>query len=402
MDDNKNIVIDTCSIMNNNSVIEGLLAKNYKVIISIVTVEELDNLKTSRDYSKSKDARHAIRAIENNKSNITFDLSRDSCLQEVNTNITNTINDDIIVSCAKRQNAYILTDDLNVKIKAESIGVPCYEYGRYDFYKGYIWYAFTEEEFNDYWEHRSDYFPTYHINEYIIIETISTGKTVEYRYNGEDLVPLKLPPSRFIKAKNALQRCALDMLNNPEITIAAVLGSYGSGKTMLSMQMALYHVQEKGNQSKILGIREVVGEGKEIGYLPGSMEDKVGNYFAPLAQSLSGGEFELEHLKMSGTLEVQIPYYLKGTTYNSTIAVVDECEDLTEAQIRLVGTRLGENSRVFFAGDYKQSVINKSASNPAVKMCNELKGNPKFACIYLGEDVRSETSKIFSELFEKD
>jgi len=245
-------------------------------------------------------------------------------------------------------------------------------------------------------------YSTWHINEYLIIENTDDGTTKEMRYDGQGFVALKLPSSKFIKAKNSLQRCALDILNNPDITIAAILGGYGSGKTYLSMQMALYNVKEKGRNSKILGVREVSGEGKEIGFLPGDMEDKVGRFFEPLSQSLNGGEFELQSLKVSGVLDTNVPFFMKGTTYNDTVIICDEAEDLSESQIRLIGTRLGENSKIYLAGDYKQSLLSKTINNPLIKMCNEFKGNEKFGCIYLGEDVRSETSKLFADLFEKD
>ena len=241
----------------------------------------------------------------------------------------------------------------------------------------------------------------WHTNEYLIIENTDDDSSKEMRFNGETFVTLKLPPSRFIKGKNSLQRCALDILNNPDITIAAILGGYGSGKTFLSMQMALYNVQEKGRVSKILGVREVSGEGKEVGFLPGDIENKVGKFFEPLSQSLNGGEFELQSLKMSGVLDTNVPFFMKGTTYNDTIIICDEAEDLSESQIRLIGTRLGNNSKIYLSGDYKQSLLNKTINNPLVKMCNEFKGNEKFGCIYLGEDVRSETSKMFAELFAK-
>lgn len=107
-------------------------------------------------------------------------------------------------------------------------------------------------------------------------------------------------------------------------------------------------------------------------------------------------------LKSNGQLEFQVPYYMKGTTYNETCMVVDEAEDLKEAQIRLIGTRVGENSKLFISGDYKQSVINKTQDNALIKMCNELKGDPDFACICLEEDVRSSISKKFAYLFAKD
>jgi len=243
-------------------------------------------------------------------------------------------------------------------------------------------------------------YSTLYRNEYLIINNTAAGRTTEMRFDGENLVGLKLPPSKIIKGLNGHQRCALDALNNKDTPIVALLGSSGSGKTMLALRMALYKVKEKGEQSRILGIREAKGEGAQVGYLPGEFLEKTGDFFKPLEQQLDGGSYELERLRQQGILETQIPYYLKGTTYNETIAVVDEAEDLTESQIKLMGTRLGKDSRIFFCGDYKQSLLNKSTSNPLVKMCEELKGNPLFACVYLEEDVRSEASKTFTTLFE--
>ena len=73
---NKSVVIDTCSIMSDNSIIENLIGLGYSIVINIVTVEELDNLKNNTNYYRAKEARHAIRAIENLKNKITFDVSR--------------------------------------------------------------------------------------------------------------------------------------------------------------------------------------------------------------------------------------------------------------------------------------------------------------------------------------
>lgn len=304
---------------------------------------------------------------------------------------------------SKSQDIEFISDDLCCKNIARKVfGLPVYGIVEptNEIYKGYkvikgdtaaINQAMAELDYS-----------TWYTNEYLIIENTDDGTTKEMRYDGQGFVALKLPSSKFIKAKNSLQRCALDILNNPDITIAAILGGYGSGKTYLSMQMALYNVKEKGRNSKILGVREVSGEGKEIGFLPGDMEDKVGRFFEPLSQSLNGGEFELQSLKVSGVLDTNVPFFMKGTTYNDTVIICDEAEDLSESQIRLIGTRLGENSKIYLAGDYKQSLLSKTINNPLIKMCNEFKGNEKFGCIYLGEDVRSETSKLFADLFEKD
>lgn len=311
--------------------------------------------------------------------------------------------DNQICACASTiKDVLFITNDIACKTIAKWIfGLnvsSTYEDGS-EIYKGYQIIHGDTDTINSIMENMD--YSKWHINEYLIIENTDDDSSKELRFDGTNFVALKLPSSRFIKGKNSLQRCALDILNNPDISIAAILGGYGSGKTFLSMQMALYNVQEKGRVAKILGVREVSGEGKEIGYLPGNMEDKVGKFFEPLTQSLNGGEFELQSLKMSGVLDTNVPFFMKGTTYNDTIILCDEAEDLSESQIRLIGTRLGQNSKIYFAGDYKQSLLTKTVNNPLIKMCNEFKGNEKFGCIYLGEDVRSETSKMFADLFEK-
>ena len=389
----------------------NLLKSEEKFYISSISLLELEQIKTSKnkDEDIKYKARKLIHLLDENPDKyevIIYDVGKRLILEKLNLNETP---DNQICVCAYYlaqaigfDKIIFVSNDLCCKVIAKecfSLQVDSVKETQEDIYKGYKTIRGTTSTINEAMMNID--LSDWNINEYLIIENTDDNSVKEMRFDGEKFVALKLPPSKFIKGKNSLQRCALDILMNPDITIGAILGGYGSGKTFLSMRMALFHVNEKGNQSKILGIREPRGEGKEVGFLPGTLDDKTDNFFLPLVQQLDGEEFELEALKQRGTLESNIPYYLKGTTYNNTIIVVDEAEDLDEKQLRLVGTRLGENSKIFLAGDYKQSVVNTSESNALIKMCNEFKGNPKFGCIYLGEDVRSSTSKMFADLFNK-
>ena len=385
--------------------LQDRILENEKFYISSTTLQELEHIKVSRnkDEETKYRARKVLHILDEN--NDKYDVVI------VNTEIINIIEelglentpDNQICACASTIDAVLfITNDIACKTIAKwifKLNVYSNSENGEEIYKGCQTIRGNTKTINSIMEN-IDY-SQWNTNEYLIIENTDDNSIKEMRFDGESFVSLKLPSSRFIKAKNSLQRCALDILNNPDITVAAILGGYGSGKTYISMQMALYNVQEKGRISKILGVREVTGEGKEIGFLPGDIEDKVGKFFEPLTQSLSGGEFELQSLKMSGILDTNVPFFMKGTTYNDTIILCDEAEDLSESQIKLIGTRLGQNSKIYLAGDYKQSLLTKTTNNPLIKMCNEFKGNPKFGCIYLGEDVRSETSKMFAELFEK-
>lgn len=266
-----------------------------------------------------------------------------------------------------------------------------------EIYKGYKLVEGNADQINEYMSATNT--SIWNCNEYLIIKNTDDGTEREMRWDGAKFIPLKLPPSKILKGKNSLQRCALDMLNNPNITICAILGQYGSGKSFLAMQMGLFSVKEKGWQSHILGVREPMGEGRELGYLPGSFSQKNEVWTLPLIQQLDGKDWEVEQLKQQGILDFNIPTYMKGTSYQDTWMVIDESEDLSEKQIRMIGTRVGEGSKIIFDGDYRQAA-NGSANSPLLKMCNAFKGNPLFAAITLEEDVRSETSRLFANLFQ--
>lgn len=394
---------DTCSILENY---DNMKDKHF--YLSTVSLQELEGIKTSNTKSDEVKfrARRAIHMLNDNIGKyevIVADNDIYSIVEKLN---LPTNNDNLIMACAysinKEEPIIFYTEDLCCKMIAKDIfklNVESINDSKVkDEYKGYTYISGDSNYINDFMND-IDYSKWY-VNQYLVIHNIDDKKDTEMRYNGESFVGLKLPPSTYIKAKNSLQRCALDLMLNRDITTVAILGGYGSGKTFLATQMALYNVNEKGNQSKVLGIRECSGEGKDVGYLKGTFEDKTGKFFKPLEQQLKGGEFELDSLISRGVLETNIPFYLKGTTYNNTIIVADESEDLSEAQIRLIGTRLGENSKIYFSGDYSQSISNKTLNNPLVKMCNELKGNPMFGCIVLDEDVRSSTSQMFANLFK--
>ncbi len=377
-------------------------------LLSSVTFTELEEIKSS--CKKSEDVKHAarkaVRFLEENISKynvIIYDLNVKCDFLKYALEDTP---DNRIIRCAEYAKSILgyndlifVSNDILCRMIAQKyfgLDVEGDDDNKEEIYKGYKIICGSSEEINNLMNEIN--YSDWNVNEYLIIQNTDDNSEKEMRFDGEKFAPLKLPSSKFIKAKNSLQRCVLDALFNPEITIVAILGTFGSGKTYMAMQMGLYEIQEKGNQSKLVGIREIIGEGKEPGYLPGDLDSKVRAFFDPLAHSLKGGIYELESLKQSGVLETNIPHFMKGITYSHSIILCDEAEDLSAKQIRLIGTRLGEGSRIFFSGDYKQSLIDSSDKNALIEMCEKFKGNQKFACVCLDEDVRSETSKMFAEL----
>lgn len=392
---------DTNSLLN----LQEKIFDNY-FYISSISLNELEDIKVSRN--KDEDVKNRCRKVlkllaknEDKYGVILYDQKIATLLSSFGLEPTP---DNKICACAvsKIDEIEFVTEDIACRLVAKNIfGLKVYNpndiYEK--IYKGYKLLKGNTAEINEALSN-PEYMSKFVTNEYLLIYNSDVDNESEMRFDGEKFVNLKLPNSRYIKGKNALQRCALDMLNNPNISICAVLGGMGSGKSFVCTRMALYAVKEKGNQSMILGVRSPMGEGKEIGFLPGDFESKTDAFFLPIEQQLDGGAFELASLKQQGVIDANIPLYMKGTTYNSTIMVVDEAEDLTGKELRLVGTRLGQDSRIFLSGDYKQAVVHANENNALVQMCNKFKGNSHFGCIYLDEDVRSETSKMFAGLLD--
>jgi len=371
---------------------------------------ELDHLKKEGKTDQVKyEAREATRYLDEFEDRITYIIEETSF--DLPSNFDKENMDNKIISVIKKlfkndKDFVAYSNDILFRQKCKSLGIPYRKYGNEksnSMYKGYQKLSGDTDFINNLFSDIDNGINKYQfvINEYLILYNSDAKKTSEYRFNGKKFVDLKLPDSKVIKGKNSLQRCALDLLNNKSIPIVAINGTVGSGKTYLCVRMGLHQTVDKGDFNKVLAIREAIGEGREVGFLKGTFEEKTEMFFKPIVHSLEGGERELESLIVRGVLESNIPYYIKGTTYDQTVIVVDESEDLSRKQIKLVGTRLGEESKIYFAGDYKQSSIDSSERNALVAMCNELKGTKEFGCVYLEQDVRSTASSIFSELFDK-
>lgn len=217
-------------------------AFEQKFACSHKTLEEIESIKTSgkKDDETRYRARKLARAFQDYNNYIVCNYNYSVILKVIEQFGLEVTPDAVITAEAYLFNTensggvIFVTDDVNCyniakrifNLKTESVNNVTGE-----FYKGYIRISGTEEQINTDMEKLQDSgYSSLYPNEYIIIHNTSTQKSTEMRFNGEALVPLRLPPSNFIKGKNSLQRCALDALLNKDIDIVAVLGTYGSGK----------------------------------------------------------------------------------------------------------------------------------------------------------------------------
>ncbi len=159
---------------------------------------------------------------------------------------------------------------------------------------------------------------------------------------------------RRVRPYNENQRRLMAAIDEYALTIA--LGPAGTGKTYLAIAAAV-EALEAGTVSRILLSRPAVEAGESLGYLPGSLEDKLSPYLRPLYDALSdrlGGK-RLRGLLTDGSIEIAPIAYMRGRTLNSSFVVIDEAQNCTYGQIKMLLTRLGWHSTMVITGDPDQS-----------------------------------------------
>lgn len=392
-------VADTNVFISNLDILNG-----KEIVILSHVIRELEKHKSNREKKDlAYAARRATRWIKDNVDNLFFDLN--DYVWESDDPYENNYVDNLIIKACLERGYGLITGDLLLSLKALGYGIDLIDVqdssATSELYTGFKEIRVdSDEELANIYEDKTNMLDLL-INQYLIIDFKGESHHCA-RWNGEFLVDINLPPKRVVDAQNVHQACALDLLWNKDIPIKIITGTYGSGKTYLAVKTALEFVNggnSKKHYGKIMMVRNPSGAGgEEIGFLPGTKDEKTSDFFKPFVQHLNGGSFELQQMMMEGKLQKEIPFYMKGLTISDTFIIVDEAEDLTTKLIKLIGTRLGRNSCVVFGGDINQAEEKYVHDNGLVSAIEILKGNPLVGIVCLQEDVRSEASKLFAEM----
>jgi len=408
----REITVDSSIIMDNVACVEELM-KEHKIIVPYTVLDELDGLKDGRDYRRAYKARRAIRFIESKYDQIEF------IGEDFKDKLTVKDNDNIIIQVARLRGTALLTKDIGMKVRAKRLGIEVINPEEDDEYKGFTrkFISATNNEDNEFlaniYSNPEENVLGLKTNEYLIIKNLDnpivcskTDTIVDYetvdilRWDGNSHVKLAYLRSRKgIKPKNDLQRCAVDLLLNKDIPVKGIFGAAGCGKTYLATQLGLVHLKELETYKRLMMVRNPIGPGEQIGFLKGDKDDKIGDFFKPIIQHLDNGEVEANDLISKGKLVKEIPNFMKGLDIQDTYILVDEAEDLDTDIIKLLGTRVSKGSCIVFTGDYSQSEGKFRNDNGILELIKRASGSEIFGCIVLEEDLRSEASKLFAEIF---
>ena len=283
----------------------------------------------------------------------------------------------------------LITKDINFRVKCDSLGICSEDYYKDKVtiedgktFKGYVEieaydpyiidelysYIKNKSQENDALETFLELFEEQHgrkpyENEYFCVKYDSSSFIG--RYEDDDIVKVLKPGDILesfarldIKAKNREQLYALNSLLDPSLPLITISGLAGSGKTFITL-MAAYAMVQAGYYDRIVLTRNVQPVGRDIGFLPGSMEEKMNPWIAPIMDNLRVGLKDnnlslFNTLRSQGVIEIAPLSYIRGRTFNDSILIMDEAQNATIHELKTVITRMGENSKIILLGDVDQ------------------------------------------------
>ena len=402
------LFLDTNALLN-----LGENAFKERFIIAQKTLEEIENIKISsnKDSEIKYKARNIARLLDINESGYDIIAYSPEIKKIIDDHFLSETPDNIILASAYYYNlnepVLVCSDDLNCKFISRNIfGLTTKGINEInliknlDEYKGYKDVTLSDEEMSNFYCHLNDNTFGCLINEYLIIRK-SDGEVVDYRkWNGEEYkaTSYKQISSKFlgkIKPRNPEQTLAFDMLQDKNITINILSGRFGSGKSMIMISNALKMIED-GKFDKLIFVRNpvIVHNITDVGYIPGTLNDKLKPGAMVLADHL-GGETGLDMQIMAGNISIEFIGNIRGRDYKNCILYCTEAENLTKEHIQLLIGRIGENSELWLDGDIKQvdSPIFRN-NNGLLTSVQKLAGHNKFGYVQLKKTERSETAAM--------
>jgi PhoH-like ATPase len=208
-----------------------------------------------------------------------------------------------------------------------------------------------------------------------------------------------------VRPRNKEQSFALDLLLDDAVRLVTLVGKAGTGKTLLALASGLRRVAEEGAFSRLLVSRPVMPMGRDIGFLPGDVEEKLTPWMQPVYDNLeflmvAGGKRRglrgVDELFQSGQLQVEPLTYIRGRSLPQQYVIVDEAQNLTPHEVKTIITRCGEGTKIVLTGDPFQidNPYVDSATNGLAVSADRLHGESLVGHILLSKGERSELANL--------
>lgn len=433
----KTFVIDTNVLIHDPAAIQKF--QDNDVVIPLAVLEELDSLKRHSDEA-GRNSRDVIRYIDSLKAEKSGDLHTGVAIPEgpkvrihLDTKpekvdgfplpLDRSSNKFLLVAYllkAKGEKVVIVSKDFVTRVKAEAMELESEDYenlkASYEgMYKGFRKIEVQKKDIDLFYKDgtapltENDFRP----NEYAhLVSPENSSAVCKYSDKAKKLEPL-LPVQRDIwgiQPLNIEQKCAIDLLLRDDIHLVTLIGPAGTGKTLLALACGMRKVFDENVYSRILISRPIVPLGKDIGYLPGTKEEKLYHWMQPIYDNLEflcsttsgegNGAATLEFIMESKKIEMEAVTYIRGRSLPKMYMIIDEAQNLTPHEVKTIISRAGKGTKVILTGDATQidnPYLDKN-SNGLTYIVNRFKNHRIYGHMFLERTERSELAAIAAEV----
>ncbi len=434
MPNSRHVVIDTNVILFDAQAIFKF--KDADVYIPISVIEEIDNFK--RDLGENgRNARHFSRQIdvlrskgplakgvktENSESRIfvTIDMMVDGMPKELNADkADNRILGTALYLQKNGKSVELITKDINLRIKADVFGVKAkdYEPERVPVDEMYLGYEEVDADtalIEEFYASKIVKGNSFNLknNEYVVMkDKANENHSAIGKYSEKEggIVPLLRSGESIwgIHPRNVEQTFAMDCLLNDEIMFVSLVGKAGTGKTLMALAAGLYKTLDEGRFQRLLVSRPIFPMGRDIGYLPGDVEQKLNPWMQPIfdnVEFLMGADKKAagraQELINQGMLNIEPLTYIRGRSIPNQYLIVDEAQNLTPHEIKTIVTRAGQGTKVVLTGDAYQidNPYVDSATSGLTYAVERFKGQKISAHVTLQKGERSELAELAANI----
>ncbi len=430
MKDRKILIVDTSVLLYDKDSIHSFPGND--IFFTLTVLDELDKFKDGPGLL-GESARHVNRFLDDLRSEGSLhdgvycnDLNQNfrvwlSDLSDVKNELKNLDyskgDNNIIASAIQIKSVFpdrkvkVITKDINLRVKCDALNIDAEDY-----YSDHIdldvedFVGFSEIELTDeevdalYVDNKIEMELDLNQNEFLIGKGVSQGKSVLCWYKGKDLIKLhelKLSQTE-TTPRNKEQKFALHALVDDSIPLVTLTGLAGSGKTFLTLMTAIEALDQK-KYERIIVTRNIQPVGREIGYLPGDVKDKMAPWMSPLMDNFRHhfkDRTYFEIMMEKGLIEIAPLSFIRGRTFSNSFIIVDEAQNASIHELKTIITRIGESSKIVLMGDTDQidtPYLNKNSNGLAI-VIDRMKNSKHSAHIHLKRGERSELATYASKV----
>lgn len=393
---NKIYVIDTSVYLTDFSSLRAF--EDNDIVIPFKVLEEIDKHKKRQDAVGSN-ARNIIRALDELREigslhngvsmgdgfGTVTARSYDPQLIPLDWDVEDPDNQIIATALTvKRENpeskVTLVSRDINLRVKCDSIGIATDDYqasqvieSLEEIYSGYTELVVKDSIIEDFYNGEDVFIPKeeegLNGNQFLVMSSeINEKKSALARFKNYNTPLLKIPNKRRvwgISPRNKEQTYALELLMDPSISLVSLVGKAGSGKTLCAIAAGLEQTlddhpmsSQKSIYTRLIVSRPVEPLGKDIGFLPGTMEEKMEPWLKPIQDNLKflmvDDSVTLQEYMDMGKIEVEALTYIRGRSIANAFIIIDEAQNLTKHELKTIVTRVGEGTKLILTGDVEQ------------------------------------------------